>query len=171
MFIKISDKPERYVNTDNIEVLSFDRDIPTHGGGKTKGCIIDFKSNRAIPVSDAAGRVLLEFADANTAFEEYEPPTSGVKGKKGKEPTPPVAPLPSRIAQHLRDGAPNGAVLIDLVMMFPGNDAEIPAALDTLQAERVVMKVSGDAEILDRYYHASNVPQELRVASGEPSGF
>lgn len=165
MFIKISDRPERYVNTDNIEVLSFERDIPTRNGGKAKGCIIDFKSNRAIPISDAAGRVLLEFADTNTAFEEYESSPSLTKSGRSKKPVQPSAPLQSRVAQYLRDSAPNGTTFMDLVMQFSGQNAELPTVLEALQTEHVVVKVSGDDEALDRYYHSSNIPQELRIVT------
>lgn len=162
MFIKISDNPERYVNTSNVEVVTFGRRKRQDGPPGAPSCFLEMRSGRQVTVSDNAGRTLLEFSESNSALlEDFEPgPTTGTS------PGPAASsPLTSRLAQHLRDGAPNGAALMDLVMSFPGNDAELPTALENLQAERVVVKIAGSQDALDRYYHASNVPPELRPQS------
>ena len=155
MFFKVSDRPLRYVNTDNIEVINFN--------GKTRGgqaaCILDFRSGRTIPIPDAAGRALIEFAEGNSAFIDDTPGPS--VGATAEQPVT-AAPLKSKIAQYLRDEAPNGAMLMDLVMKFPGKDAEVPEAINELQTEKVVMLVT------DRYYHAQHAP---RPAPGEPNEF
>lgn len=166
LLIKISDNPERYVNTDLIEVVTFGRQIPIRrrngADGVHNGALLDFRSGRTIPISDNAGRVLIEFAEANSAFIED---TNATPGVISTERATPIGgnelPLKSRIAQYLRDESPNGAMIMDLVMKFPGKDTEIPVALAELQKERVVMLVT------DRYYHASNAPREVVAPDGD----
>lgn len=155
MFIKISDSPERYINTDNVEVVSFGRLMRSQGGGQQRAaCTLDFRSGRTIPISEAAGRVLIEFTEGNSAFLEDNTTPGVISTERATPVGGNEAPIKSKLAVFLRDEAPHGAMIMDLVMKFPGRDSEIPVALDELQEEKVVTLVE------DRYYHATNAPRE-----------
>lgn len=146
MFFKVSDNPERYVNTDTIELVFF----PT-----ANTCQLEFKSGRSVKIHESTGRALLEFSETNASALDFDPNNSDAQF--GRPPTPASLPLTSRIAQQLRDSAPNGMMLIDLVMTFETSDNELSTALDTLQAERVIVFI--DTPSPGRYYHATNVPR------------
>lgn len=154
MFFKVSESPERYVNTELIESVSFGRLSGRPLADNRKGCVIAFHSGRSMEVSDSAGRLLMEFQESNTSLLDED-----VKGE-AMQPDKPL--LTSRIAQHLRDSAPNGMMLMDLVMMFETSDNELTAALDTLQAERVVVFI--DTPSPGRFYHVTNAPRATAPA-------
>jgi hypothetical protein len=165
MLIKVSDSPERYVNTDLVEVVTFGRNLRYRKGQETiphNGAILDFRSGRTIPISDAAGRALIEFAEGNSAFID----SPEIPGQISIERATPVggnaAPLKSKIAQFLRDEAPHGVMIMDLIMKFPGQDTDVPIALAELQEERVVFLIDDE-----RYFHASHAPRRMH----EPSEF
>lgn len=161
MFIKVSDKPEQFINTDKIETLTFFDNI----------CQIVFLDGRAIKIKESAGRGILQFAESNDSLVDDDAPENfaaldGQPARPGvlARRIPTAAPLTSRLAQFLRDNAPNGAALMDLVMEFEVEENQLSDAIQTLKAEKVI--TLDDRQIPSRYYHVSNAPG--RNAAAEP---
>lgn len=145
MIIKVSERPERYINTDNVEVIDF----PT----SVNHCLLSFRSGRQMKITENAGRLALTLLEANDALLDESDPTNALMGKSAT-PIPPG--LMSRIAQFLRDECPNGSGIMDLTLVFSEvmkSDTELSEALDALVAERVIVFV----EDQQRYFHATNV--------------
>ncbi len=145
MFFKVSDNPERHVNTDNLELIFFPA---------PNTCQLEFRSGRSVKVHANTGRALLEFTEANASALDFDPDDNSAQA--GRPPAPASLPLTSRIAQQLRDGAPNGMAIMDLILTYDVPEGELIAALDSLVAERVVIFVDSPAP--GKYYHASNAP-------------
>lgn len=163
MFIKVAEHPERFVNTEQIEVVTFLR---------VGGCALDFRSGRALKVSDNAGRVLLEFVQSNQALLEDDialPAITGGKDEPVEISTAKIstdARLRSRVAQYLRDGAPNGVKFIDLALAMETTEDALTEALDALITERVVVLNGGNDDApFPRYFHVTNAPGRLPAAT------
>jgi hypothetical protein len=162
MFIKIADSPEAYANTDHIETVTFGRTRTSN-----KGCMLVFYSGRSYPITEQAGRLLLEFAETNTAYDGELPdeasslldPTATTSLDTARQFV--GSNLKSRIAQLLRDGAPNGMALMDIAFATESDNDPLADALRDLINERVVV-AEGEPP---RYYHATNAPG--RIAPSE----
>ncbi len=140
MFIKVQDKPERFVNTDNIEIITF----------SDNRCVIYFQSNQSVKISESAGRGLLEFTEANQSL--MTEPDAFTQHSN----------LRTQLAQHLRDNAPAGIGLTDLAFIFnTATDKELITALDELREEKVIV---WDKQT-SKFYHATNAPKAPPLAS------
>jgi len=155
MFIKITYSPERFANTDNIELISFGR-LTGRQLTHTTACILEFRSGRTLEVSEQAGRALLEFTEANQSLiEDNDIIAPGVRAIDHTNSAVSASPLTSRIAQHLRDSALNGLSFIDLTLLFNiTEEALLNEAIATLTQEKVIAFFPG----ISRYYHVSNAP-------------
>jgi len=143
MFFKVSDAPERYINTDRIELIDF----ITQSAGRAQACTIYFTSKQSLIISDSAGRALLEFAHTNTAYDE------SIDDNKN------MPSLKTHIAQLLRDSLTGGANTTDLLSLnLTENPADFYRVLQELLEEHVIF---ADPERAI-YYHALHAPPELK---------